>query len=671
MALNGTPSSPDPQKPVQSPSIDSTPTAIATPDPDLPDPGNSAQLPPVDQQDAGTGKFIRARILFFISISIVIWMFSTNTLVLSVIPIIFVLLGVESIFHPVMIILLKNSDIWLIPIFKPFEWFWHFLFVKHPTLLGDWLKRHRRPIIDTVVIIAIVILLGATTLSGFVATVHNTLSDNLCLHGWPWFSCNSGLGVSALPNGVRIGLIANNAYGPFDQSPFNQDEMKVEELIFRENQRACTIRHITLVAIAMLSRTVEDSQSSAKIGLQELQGSYLAQHDYNATHPAVSICLAIANLGTADTADKKSPLVEFHPDDYSLPQVIHQIAQFAHTDSSVRGIVGFTYSPQAKEALHIIKDKEQSLALLPIISSSASDELSNETNFYRTVSPNSSQARVLAQFYCNNLIKNQPSDFIAMLRDSNDNYSRTFQSDFNIAISSIDNCGDPTHRTTISYTTGDSSSIREAIDKALYQHTKYILFPDHDQNMDTVELEIQQVRQENASDLTIIGGGGISNVDRTTYYSYTRVYATSSTGPLLETNPIATSFIQQGFSRPSIVNAIPSHLWIPKDTLLTYDGVNAFVQTVKNIPGGDLTQDTLERTLANISFEGTSGTVTFQGNKNNGHVSDREQGYIYITCNDLAHKLHLIAKYNTINDGGNNPPQNLPLSEEDGASTCS
>ncbi len=637
------------------------------PNPNQPDLQNTPKQPSTNKQDTKRGKFSRARVFLFILLAILILLFNTNPIVISIIPAMLILLGIIP--AHISGFILSYIDKILILIENRFKLAWSFLFVKHLESLGSWLKRHRRSVIDTVAIIAIIILLGATTLNPWFATGFGRLNDSVCLNTrLPWPTCASGLGISTLPNGVRIGLITNNAYGPFDQSTLNQNELNIEELIFGENRRACTGQHITLVIVTMLSRTVEDPLSSAQIGLQELQGSYLAQLAYNNTQPAIKICLAIANMGTANTASKETSFMKSDPANYSLPQVIHQIAQFAHTDSSVSGVVGLPYSQQTKETLNLIKDY-QDLSAIPIISASASDELSDKPHFYLIASPSHSQGTALAQFFCDSLIQSQSSDFIAMLRDDKNAYSRNFQSVFNAAVNSI-NCGDPTHRKILSYTTGDPDSIRQAVREALDWRVKYILFPDYDQNMDTVELEIHRVLQDHASDITILGGGGINNVDATTHYSYTRVYATSSAGPLQENDPVAKSFVEHGFSKHSSVNAIPSHLWIPKDALLIYDAVKAFAQTVKNMLNEGFTQDTLNMTLENISFDGTSGQVTFQGNTNNGHRSDRQQGYIYITCNDLAHNIHLVAKYNTINDGSNSPPQKLSFSQADGASTC-
>jgi hypothetical protein len=634
---------------------------------------SAASLPKSDPPDPPAERYTRARIfLIFLLLSLNL-VFFTNPFVVSTLTII---IGILQVFGDTLAPILKYTDKVFAPLLDFFEWIWRFFFFKPLPYLGRRLIRHRRSIIDIAIIIAIICLLGATTLNPFVKTVGSNLSDSVCLYTHlPWFSCNSGIGVSTLPNGVRIGLITDNTYGPFDQSTLNQGEMTVEELIFNENKQACAGQHITLVVATWLSRTVEDPTSTVEHSVQELQGSYLAQRAYNKPHPAVSICLAIANLGTAGTASAQSTLVKSHPDDYSLPQVIHQIAQFAHANSSLYGIVGFRYSQTATEALNLIKGY-QDLSTIPIIAPSASsDALSNVPNFYRIVSPDHSQGTVLAQFFCDSLKQSQSSDSIGMLTDPSSAYSRSLQLAFNNALT----CGDPRDREPHPYTNYDASSIRPAVDQALQQNPapKYIFFPGYDTDMDTVELEIHNKGGAQASEITIIGGDGTNNVDATTYYSYNHIYNTTFVGPLLDTtdslatgDPLVTGFKQQRFDLPPSPYAIQSHVWIPANAVLGYDAVNAFVEAVKKVSRVSLTQDKFNNALSTIVFHGESGEIQFQGTSNNGHTSNRNQGYIYITCNDLAHNTHLIAGYSTVNDGIS-PPQNLHLSQADGVSSCS
>src|SRR5581483_8127340 len=277
-------------------------------------------------------------------------------------------------------------------IIEPLEHFLLRFFRTHLPALVRWLNRHRQSLTIIALVITCIAIIAMTTGYKIVTTETGLLNDDICLNTYlPWFTCSSGYGVSPLPyGGIRIGLIggtsnaSSTTFGPFDQSLSNQDEIQIEGLIFRENQRACIGQHITLIAVVTLSRTVEDPLSGAALGVQNLRGYYLEQQKYNATHPSTRLCLAIANLGTPSTADQNSTLYKECSSCYSIPQILHQIAQLARFDPSVRGIVGFPLSQQVAAVLAHRNDY-LSLARLPIISPTASsDAFSMLSNPYRT-----------------------------------------------------------------------------------------------------------------------------------------------------------------------------------------------------------------------------------------------------------------------------------------------
>lgn len=535
----------------------------------------------------------------------------------------------------------------------------NFLFVKHLTSfgrwfashIGRWFEHHRPFVTNTLTLVITIIVLAATILRPSFATTFGNVNDYVCLKtSLPWSTCASGVGVSTLPDGVRIGLVTDNTYGPFDQSLDNQDEVQVEKLIFGENKQVCTGQHMTLVAVTMLSRTVEDPGTSATLGVQDLEGNYLIQHHYNATHPALPLCLAIANMGTSDTADAGSPEVAVCVTCYSMPLVMHQIAQFAHADPSVRGIVGLPYSQQVKEALQIIKDNEQSLTSLPIISPSASsDNFSNLPNFYRVNSPDQNQAVALAQYFCSNLVRSQSSPSIAILTDPTNYFSGDLAIDFQNALNKL-NCIAPAKIfSSIRYTNYDPASVQNAVHQALQDGVNYIFFPGYDQDMDTVEEEVYNDLPNSASSVTIIGGDGINNVNATTHYSYTRVYSANFAQPLLRTGSFVNDFINDGFAKAYATQTPtidPSYFWMPTDTFLAIDAVQAVTQTVQALPDIHFTQSDFNTVLQSISFQGVTGGVTLQGNRvNSRHISDRTQESVYITCYDTKHILHLVDSY--------------------------
>ena len=201
-------------------------------------------------------------------------------------------------------------------------------------------------IIPIVCVVAVVYLLFHNAVEGALSS----FNDFSCLRTSlpvPNAVCNSGAGITTLPDGARVGLITDATQGPFDLSSLNAQERQVEAAIFQEDVTACSGPHITLAEVTLLSRTIEDPDGSASKGLDDLRGAYLEQHDYNATKAAynpaehsgrsfVSLCLIVANLGTLVTADQTSG-----SDLYSVPQVVQQLVQYNRHDPTFRGIVGF------------------------------------------------------------------------------------------------------------------------------------------------------------------------------------------------------------------------------------------------------------------------------------------------------------------------------------------
>jgi len=592
----------------------------------------------------------RARTFFLILFLVLILFFHEN----SIIQTILVLLGIgvfEPIFNP-LLRYLEALIAWLGSLCRS-------ILSNHLPALGRWLMRHRRLITTVTSLMAIVILLGATTLQTYLKEGFGRFNDFICLQkSLPSPTCSSGYGISTLSNGVRIGLIGDNAYGQFDQSQFNQGESFVEGLIFGENKQACAGQHMTLIATTTLSRTVEDPASGATLGLQNLYGYYLWQHFYNATHPSIRLCLAIANLGTSDTANQHSALVQTCPKCYSMPQIIYQMAQLAHTDPHVRGIVGFPYSQQAKEALDIIQ-KYPSLASLPIISPTASsDNLSNTSNFYRVDALDQSQGEALAQYFCHYLAPGpgHPPASVALFRDNTDFYSGDIPLDFQDSISK--DCPNKVKIVPgfISYRNGDRSSIQKAVQEAVSKpdNANYIFFPGYDADLDVVESTLRDVLPKTFNTVTLLGGDGLNNVDVTTHYAYNPVYAASFAQPRPLSDPVIQEFKNKSeniFHLHYFVNS--SSLWIPKDTLLAVDAVHAFTQALHDLNQTDASQEAFNTALQSISFTGESGQIVFQGNRiTHNHISDRNQEMVYITCYDTTQTLNLVDAYTTHTDNG-------------------
>jgi ABC-type branched-subunit amino acid transport system substrate-binding protein len=618
-------------------------------------------LPPADKKEtSSTSGFKIEQIFVFVLFIILLILFSSNPIVFSSLTGLLTLLTIGS---------LENVSNKLIEyIGKPFNWLirpfvWLFLSLFASTKA---LRRHRRSITNSIIAIILAITLAMTTLHSLLISTVGNVNDYLCLQQTvlPWSACNSGLGISTLPNGVNIGLITNATYGEFDQTSLNQSEQQVEKLIFQDNATACVGTHITLAVVTMLSRTVEDPSADATIGTEDLQGAYLAQNSYDSQHPQIQLCLAITNLGTSDTANKNSQLVTTHPNDYSLPQIIHRLAQFARSDASFRGIMGFPFSQQSLDALQILKSSPQ-LKTIPVISpSSSSDNLSDISNFYRMVSPDQSQSQILAQFLCGHLVtKSDPSAQLAIFADSSDAYSHSLQLTFENSVNCL-----PTENI-VAYQNDNAQSIQKAVYQALIvDHATYLFFPGYNSDLDTLQLAIRNLMRDRSNTITVIGGDGLYDLDgTTTHYIYSPVYSTTFASPLATDSPQINTFIkayqQQGFAEPYLANSIPGYTLLPPHTLLSNDATTAFIKTLQQMSNPNFTQSSFNATLATITFTGVSGTIELQGDQTNTqHISDRDTGDIYITCADQFHTIHLITKYQSVNATATVEVQENPLS---------
>lgn len=345
--------------------------------------------------------------------------------------------------------------------------------------IGRGIRSRSHFIIPVVCVIAVVYLLFHNA----VGDSMSTFNDFSCLHTAfpvPSIVCNSGVGITALPNGARVGLITNAEQGPFDRSSMNDQEKQVEAVIFQENAKACSGPHVTLAAVTLLSRTIEDPSGSASKGLDDLHGVYLAQHDYNATkatynpalrhgRPFVSLCLVIANLGTLVTADQTNGV-----DLYSVPQVVQQLVQYNRHDPTFRGIVGFPYSSQAEEAISQFTTRWWGKLVLPIVSPSATSyKLSNVPNFYRVSSSDNRQATAMALFTCDILMKNRANATVDIFTNS-DPYSSSLSSKFK---QSISDCKHPISTHDESYQNGDAASLQHATQRAIQKNYHFIFSP--------------------------------------------------------------------------------------------------------------------------------------------------------------------------------------------------
>ncbi|GCF10646.1 hypothetical protein [Dictyobacter arantiisoli] len=619
----------------------------------LPDPKITQQPPP---EPSSSTRGIARGALCLLLILLFLFFFK-NSDALQVFGILVAILSI-NLFEPVFGFI-DRLDATILRILGRFMDISHLVVTSHLPVAGQRIKGHSHIIIPVICVLVIVYLLFHT----FIATSLVTVSDFSCLQTSlpvPTQFCQNGIGMTALPDTVQIGLLTSSEQGPFDLSSLNGQEKQVESLIFQEDQQACSGAHITLADVSLLSRTIEDPTDSASKGLDDIRGAYLAQHDYNATRasynptqhggqPFVSVCLLLANMGTLVTADQKSA-----GNLYTIPQIVKRLIQYNRTDPTFRGIVGFPYSTQASEAIHEFQQWGQ--RSIPIISPSATSYmLSNVANFYRVSPPDTSQGQAMAYYACHQLFKgSHPSDIDIF--SNSDTYSSSLSSNFKDAVTS---CFTADHIHYENYLNGNLASIKLATKHAMDQHYSLIYFPGYESDLDTLQAQIQSsVQGRSSHSITILGGDGLEDVVNPGHDTFAPVYSTVYASPLANADSINHSFVReyqsQNFPMPYLADAVPGYTLLPQGVIRSYNAMKMFTSTLNDLAlqSRASTQDNINSDLASISFDGIGGHFSFQGGAfNSSYISDPQgkSTLVYIMCTTYTHNIRLAAIYNGTN----------------------
>lgn len=509
-------------------------------------------------------------------------------------------------------------------------------------------KPYRHHLVTGLLVIVILFLLFHTTISN----AYSTAQDFFCLRtsiSIPDAFCNSGLGVITLSDGERIGLIGidNATDAPFDTSNENSDEVTVDRLILAEDKSACAASqpHITLAVVTFLSRTVDDPTGSVTVGLNNLQGAYLAQHDYNAGHPPVRLCLVIANIGTLLTPKQSSGSYFSSAQD----QVIQQLVQYSRYDTTFRGIVGFPYSIQLQDAFSQLSIWQK--ATIAIVSPSATSNDFSFTpqypNFHRVSSPDARQGEAMANYVCGQLVKTDQPVSIAIFSDITDSYSSSLSSSFH---NSILRC---LHNGNIHielYRRSDAASIPNAIAHAILQeHDQYLFFPGYISDLDILEAQVQSLLLGSSFHVTILGGDGLYDINKP-HSTFATIYTTVYGSPLDMRDPQSKAFFEEykrNFPLPylsfAISNARLPYDLLPEDVNRAYEATEAFTATLQQLgkDGATVSQTDFDRYLSRVGFNSFGSSITFQGSG----INDPNPVPVYIMCIDSTHTIHWSATY--------------------------
>ncbi len=298
-------------------------------------------------------------------------------------------------------------------------------------------------------------------------------------------SSTPGPGETKAPNGNNIG-VNDGSFAPFDvwwsnksvvdlkvraaqelgkgnragamalwQSELNSESSDAETLIYMENQRILESGKLYLTLIVGVAFVASDDLAARR----QLQGIYVAQHEYNSSGSSpFKLRILIANSGS------EVPYTQ---------QVATQIAQVASHDQTIVGVIGWLTASRSYEALPLL-----SKAKIPQVSPQATDD--NLTGispyFFRIVPPNKVQAQPAAKFAEQELKVKK----LVVFLDPEDNSSQNLAHDFEVQLVK-DGYPKPQEET---FTTGKTKDFLALIQNAEQYNPDAFYFTSSD-NVDT------------------------------------------------------------------------------------------------------------------------------------------------------------------------------------------
>ena len=383
-----------------------------------------------------------------------------------------------------------------------------------------------------------------------------------------------------------------------------KDPNDAEVLIYQEDQR---IResgqpYITLVVGTILTDKNGSNQSSkVSTGRDNLQGSYIAQKEYNngfKLDGGVQVLLLIANSGD-DPEDATT----------AAQRIVH-----AKQGQHIVGIMGWSFSQYALNAVQVL-----SKADIPMVSSTAStDKLSGiSPYFFRVAPPNKSQAVAAARY----AEQQWHASHVALFVDPNDAYSSSLADDFKQQFVTDGNQIIDTEK----YTVGDKAALPALLQKALLSNPDLIYFAGYADDMSVLLTNLGTSYPQ----LKLMGGDTLYELKGYPWSAragFTRLNFTAFAYPdewdilgLGSQKPTFFTTYPHTFDPDQSHTANPYGYTRPTDkVILSYDAMVVLLEASKNaLAGGktSLTTEALRQSIAGINrshpIQGVSGRIAF------------------------------------------------------------
>jgi ABC-type branched-subunit amino acid transport system substrate-binding protein len=429
-------------------------------------------------------------------------------------------------------------------------------------------------------------------------------STGISIDGSQTFDINRPNGDLKLAAAAKIRAHDIPAAQALWQQALVVDSGDAETRIYQEDQRVLASHHpyITLVIGTILGKGYISG------GRDDLQGAYIAQHEYNdsvnqtgGTRPLLRLLVASSTFDTVSPA-----------------QVAQQIVEAAQQDATIKGVMGWPTTASAQSSLAIL-----AAAHIPMLSASASgDTLSGQSLFFFRLSPTNTFQEELAARYVKNVLH---AKRVALFEDPNDPFSRTLADAF------VKYFADADHRIIVqeNYVKGHPETLPELAKQAIAQHPDLLYFSGYAGDASVVLKSLPACNP--GSCLLVMGGEAFylqADYALDDLANYTRLRFTSFAFPGLwriQNSPqpgffkdYAQIFDPNGQYRPGTYgyNLPEGH------TMLSYDAIRVLLyasntaQDQFHFTPNDLRQ-ALTRITRSHPFQGVSGPIAFGPNGDN------------------------------------------------------
>ncbi|GCE19394.1 protein kinase domain-containing protein [Dictyobacter kobayashii] len=380
----------------------------------------------------------------------------------------------------------------------------------------------------------------------------------------------------------------------FWNDAINGDSSDAEAHIYQEdlNVLSSGSPYITFVVGTILTGP------NAGVGYDNLQGAYVAQHEWNSQHTLgnVKVRLIIANTGS---------------DSGNATTVANQIVQAAAKDPTIVGVMGWSFSAHAENASDVLTQ-----AHIPMVSATASsDTLTNRSNYFFRVAPSNKTEAAVGATYAKNTLKMQKA---VIFLDDGDSYSQSLGNDFKSAFEDPSIGGQITQ--VIKYNKDDQASIIAGL-KQLQTDPGLIYFAGYSNDVGSLLSDLPN--HPALAKTQILGGDALyelagypKNVSANLYRLHFTAFAYPDEWDVLKQANKKPAFFKDytadyssskpgggyGFTRPA------------NNVILSYDAMVALLTSSKEaLNGGSILKPTeLQQALTKVKgLQGVSGQISF------------------------------------------------------------